>query len=201
MLKEYKSITEIVGPLMLVEGVNGVKYDELVEITARDGSIRLGKVLEVNGDKAMVQLFESAQGIQMSTSKARFLGKSLELAVSEDMLGRVFDGLGRPKDGGAPVTYYVAAWPKANGKIMDGVYEAEQTHPKPVYKDERQKFLADWLSGRYNARMAFEFPAEDVEELEIVEEVKEPDRKQATTPRWRQVKEKRARRKKGRVKA
>ena len=103
MLKEYKSITEIVGPLMLVEGVNGVKYDELVEITARDGSIRLGKVLEVNGDKAMVQLFESAQGIQMSTSKARFLGKSLELAVSEDMLGRVFDGLGRPKDGGAPV--------------------------------------------------------------------------------------------------
>lgn len=103
MLKEYKSITEIVGPLMLVEGVNGVKYDELVEITAKDGSIRLGKVLEVNGDKAMVQLFESAQGIQMSTSKARFLGKSLELAVSEDMLGRVFDGLGRPKDGGAPV--------------------------------------------------------------------------------------------------
>ncbi len=103
MLKEYKSITEIVGPLMLVEGVNGVKYDELVEITARDSSIRLGKVLEVNGDKAMVQLFESAQGIQMSTSKARFLGKSLELAVSEDMLGRVFDGLGRPKDGGAPV--------------------------------------------------------------------------------------------------
>ncbi len=103
MLKEYKSITEIVGPLMLVEGVNGVKYDELVEITARDGSIRLGKVLEVNGDKAMVQLFESAQGIQMSTSKARFLGKSLELAVSEDMLGRVFDGLGRPKDGGAPI--------------------------------------------------------------------------------------------------
>ena len=103
MLKEYKSITEIVGPLMLVEGVNGVKYDELVEITARDGSIRLGKVLEVNGDKAMVQLFESAQGIQMSTSKARFLGKSLELAVSEDMLGRVFDGLGRAKVGGAPV--------------------------------------------------------------------------------------------------
>ncbi|MDE6550922.1 MAG: V-type ATP synthase subunit B [Clostridia bacterium] len=103
MLKEYKSITEIVGPLMLVEGVSGVKYDELVEITAKDGGIRLGKVLEVNGDKAMVQLFESAQGIQMSTSKARFLGKSLELAVSEDMLGRVFDGLGRPKDGGAPI--------------------------------------------------------------------------------------------------
>lgn len=103
MLKEYKTIREIVGPLMLVEGVEGVKYDELVEIAAKDGSVRLGKVLEVNGDKAMVQLFESSQGIQMSTSKARFLGRSMELAVSEDMLGRVFDGLGRPKDGGAPV--------------------------------------------------------------------------------------------------
>ena len=103
MLKEYKSITEIVGPLMLVEGVSGVKYDELVEITAKDGGVRLGRVLEVNGDKAMVQLFENSQGIQMSTSKARFLGKSLDLAVSEDMLGRVFDGMGRPKDGGAPI--------------------------------------------------------------------------------------------------
>lgn len=103
MLKEYKTIREIVGPLMLVEGVEGVKYDELVEIAARDGSLRLGKVLEIDGDKAMVQLFESSQGIQMSTSKARFLGRSLELGVSEDMLGRVFDGLGRPKDGGAPV--------------------------------------------------------------------------------------------------
>ncbi len=103
MLKEYKTIREIVGPLMLVEGVEGVKYDELVEIAARDGSVRLGKVLEIDGDKAMVQLFESSQGIQMSTSKARFLGRSLELGVSEDMLGRVFDGMGRPKDGGAPV--------------------------------------------------------------------------------------------------
>lgn len=103
MLKEYKTIREIVGPLMLVEGVEGVKYDELVEIAAADGEVRLGKVLEVDGDNAMVQLFESSQGIQMSTSKARFLGRSMELAVSEDMLGRVFDGLGRPKDGGAPV--------------------------------------------------------------------------------------------------
>lgn len=101
MMKEYKSIREIVGPLMLVEGVEGVKYDELVEIVAQDGTIRRGKVLEINGDKAMVQLFEGAQGIQMSSSKARFLGRSLELAVSEDMLGRVFDGLGHPKDGGA----------------------------------------------------------------------------------------------------
>lgn len=103
MLKEYKSIKEIVGPLMLVSGVEGVKYDELVEISGQDGSVRRGKVLEVNGDNALVQLFEGSQGIQMSTSKARFLGRSLELGVSEDMLGRVFDGLGNPKDGGAPV--------------------------------------------------------------------------------------------------
>lgn len=103
MLKEYKSIKEIVGPLMLVSGVDGVKYDELVEISGQDGSIRRGKVLEVNGDNALVQLFEGSQGIQMSTSKARFLGRSLELGVSEDMLGRVFDGLGNPKDGGAAI--------------------------------------------------------------------------------------------------
>ena len=103
MLKEYKSIREIVGPLMLVDGVEGVAYNELVEIKGKDGSIRRGKVLEVNRDKALVQLFEGAQGIQMSTSKARFLGRSLELAVSEDMLGRVFDGMGNPKDGGAPI--------------------------------------------------------------------------------------------------
>ena len=103
MLKEYKSIKEIVGPLMLVSGVEGVKYDELVEISGQDGSVRRGKVLEVNGDNALVQLFEGSQGIQMSTSKARFLGRSLELGVSEDMLGRVFDGLGNPKDGGAAI--------------------------------------------------------------------------------------------------
>ena len=103
MLKEYKSIKEIVGPLMLVDGVSGVKYDELVEVVSKDDEIRSGKVLEVNGDKALVQLFEPSQGIQMSTSRARFLGKSIELPVSEEMLGRVFDGMGRPKDGGPEI--------------------------------------------------------------------------------------------------
>ena len=103
MLKEYKTIREVVGPLMLVEGVEGVKYEELVEIRQENGEIRSGKVLEINKDKALVQLFEPSQGIKISTSKARFLGKSVELAVSEEMLGRVFDGMGRPKDGGAPI--------------------------------------------------------------------------------------------------
>lgn len=103
MLKEYKTIREVVGPLMLVEGVEGVKYEELVEIRQEDGEVRNGKVLEINRDKALVQLFEPSQGIKMSTAKARFLGRSVELPVSEEMLGRVFDGMGRPKDGASPI--------------------------------------------------------------------------------------------------
>ena len=106
MRKEYKSIKEVVGPLMLVEGVEGATYDELVEIEQADGEVRSGKVLEIDGDKALVQLFESARGLQISTSKARFLGHAVELGVSKDMLGRVFDGMGRPKDGGAEKDFY-----------------------------------------------------------------------------------------------
>lgn len=103
MLKEYRTIKEVVGPLMLVDGVEGAKFDELVEIEQDNGEVRNGRVLEVNGDKALVQLFEGSSGLKISTAKARFLGKSIELAVSEDMLGRVFDGMGRPKDNGAPI--------------------------------------------------------------------------------------------------
>lgn len=100
MYKEYRTIKEVVGPLMLVDNVEGVKYNEMVEICQADGDIRRGKVLEVNGNKALVQLFESSSGLQISTSKARFMGRSLELGVSEDMLGRIFDGMGNPIDGG-----------------------------------------------------------------------------------------------------
>lgn len=103
MLKEYKTIREVVGPLMLVDNVEGVSYNELVEIVEKNGNIRKGKVLEVNRDKALVQLFESTQGLQVTSSKARFLGKSLELSVSVDMLGRVFNGMGEPIDGGAKI--------------------------------------------------------------------------------------------------
>lgn len=100
MPKEYRTIREIAGPLMLVDEVEGVTYDELVEIDTQDGQTRKGKVLEVNGDKALVQLFESSSGINLAESKVRFLGKPMELGVSIDMLGRVFDGLGNPKDSG-----------------------------------------------------------------------------------------------------
>lgn len=103
MLKEYKTIKEVVGPLMLVEGVSGATYNELVEIEQDTGEIRRGKVLEVNGDRALVQLFESSQGLRISTSRARFLGRGIELAVSMDILGRVFDGMGNPLDGGEAV--------------------------------------------------------------------------------------------------
>ncbi|MGG7178639.1 V-type ATP synthase subunit B [Clostridium paraputrificum] len=100
MLKEYRTVTEVVGPLMVVEGVEGVKYDELVEIELQTGEKRRGKVLEVNGTKAMVQVFEGSSGINLKGTKAKFLGRPLEIGVSEDMLGRVFDGMGRPNDDG-----------------------------------------------------------------------------------------------------
>ena len=100
MLKEYRTIKEVVGPLMLVEHVAGVTYNELVEIRQANGELRRGKVLEVNGDQALVQLFESSNGLQIDTATARFLGHSIELGVSMDMLGRVFDGMGNPRDDG-----------------------------------------------------------------------------------------------------
>jgi len=98
--KEYRTISEIAGPLMLVQEVAGVKYNELVEIELADGSIRRGQVLEVSGDTALVQVFEGTSGLNLGTAKVRFLGRGLELAVSLDILGRVFDGLGRPRDTG-----------------------------------------------------------------------------------------------------
>lgn len=100
MLKEYKTISEVAGPLMLVKGVDGVAYDELGEIQLQNGERRRCKVLEVNGNDVLVQLFESSAGINLQDSKVSFLGHSQELAVSEDMLGRVFSGMGRPIDGG-----------------------------------------------------------------------------------------------------
>ena len=103
MLKEYRTVTEVVGPLMVVEGVEGVKYDELVEIELQTGEKRRGKVLEVNGSKAMVQIFEGSSGINLKGTKAKFLGRPLEIGVSEDMLGRVFDGMGRANDNGPDI--------------------------------------------------------------------------------------------------
>lgn len=100
MPKEYRTIEEVAGPLMLVKDVANVHYNDLGEIELADGEKRRCKVLEINGTDALVQLFENSVGINLSNSKVRFLGRSMELGVSEDMLSRVFDGLGRPIDGG-----------------------------------------------------------------------------------------------------
>ncbi len=103
MPKEYRTIQEVAGPLMMVHGVVNVTYNELGEIELANGEIRRCKVLEVDGSTALVQLFESSTGINLESSKVRFLGHCMELGVSEDMLGRVFDGQGRPIDGGPEI--------------------------------------------------------------------------------------------------
>ncbi len=103
MLKEYRSVSEIVGPLMLIEQVEGVTYGELAEIEMAGGVLRRGRVLEVAGDKALVQIFEGSTGMNVEECKVRFLGKGIELPVSMDILGRVFDGLGRARDKGPKI--------------------------------------------------------------------------------------------------
>ena len=103
MPKEYRTIEEVAGPLMLIKDVSGVTYNELGEIELKNGETRRCRVLEIDGSNALVQLFENSTGINLAESKVRFSGRQMELAVSEDMLGRVFDGLGRPSDGGPEI--------------------------------------------------------------------------------------------------
>ena len=103
MPKEYRTIEEVSGPLMLVKDVTDVNYNDLGEIELASGEVRRCKVLEINGGDALVQLFDSSAGINLSNSKVRFLGRSMELGVSKDMLSRVFDGMGRPIDGGPEI--------------------------------------------------------------------------------------------------
>ena len=110
MIREYKTIEEVAGPLMLVKQVDGVKYDELGEIELPTGEIRRCRVLEVNGRSVLVQLFDSSAGMSLADSKVRFMGHGVELPVSEHMLGRVLDGMGEPIDGGAPIDDRVARW-------------------------------------------------------------------------------------------
>ncbi|MDN6243933.1 MAG: V-type ATP synthase subunit B, partial [Tetragenococcus koreensis] len=103
MLKEYRSVSEISGPLMMVENVEGVKYDELVEIRTDSGEIRQGQVLEISDDKAVVQIFEGTNNLGAQDSRVRFLGRGLTLGASPDMMGRIFDGLGQPVDDGPKI--------------------------------------------------------------------------------------------------
>jgi V/A-type H+-transporting ATPase subunit B len=103
MLKEYQTVVDISGPLMLVEQVDNVKYGHIVDIELGDGMMRHGQILQVENDKALVQVFEGTTGIDVEKTTARFLGRPLELGVSPDILGRVFNGLGEPNDGGPEI--------------------------------------------------------------------------------------------------
>jgi len=103
MIKEYLTISEVAGPLIIVEKTIDVKYQELVEIELFSGEIRRGQVLEIAEDKAVVQVFEGSTGIDVSNTKVRFLGKVIELPISLDVLGRIFDGSGRPIDDGPQI--------------------------------------------------------------------------------------------------
>src|SRR5690554_4312944 len=132
-VKEYKTITEIVGPLMLVEKVEGVKYDELVEVRLANGEKRFGQVLEVDGDTAVVQLFGSSQGVKIDDAKAVFLGHGIELSLSPDILGRVFDGMGNPTDG--------------KGNIIPDVKRDINGQPlNPVARDYPNEFIQTGIS-------------------------------------------------------
>ncbi|MBE3091352.1 MAG: V-type ATP synthase subunit B, partial [Candidatus Atribacteria bacterium] len=103
MIKEYLTISDVAGPLIVVEKTIDVKYQELVEIELSSGEIRRGQVLEITEDKAVVQVFEGTTGIDVSNTKVRFLGKVMELPISLDVLGRIFDGSGRPIDDGPQI--------------------------------------------------------------------------------------------------
>jgi V/A-type H+-transporting ATPase subunit B len=132
MLKEYKSISNISGPLLHVEGVEGVKYEELVDIKLDDGTVRSGRVLEVNRDNALVQVFEGTTGIDSENTRVVFLGRGTHMYLSGDILGKVFSGLGRPKTdkdkiipeksldiNGAPINPYARDYP--NEFIQTGI--------------------------------------------------------------------------------
>lgn len=133
MLKEYRTIGEVVGPLMAVEKVSGVKFEELIEVRLQTGEIRRGQVLEVQEDKALVQIFEGTAGVNLKDSKVRFLGHPLQLGVSMDMMGRVFDGLGRPKDNGTPIL--PEKMMDVNGEVIN-----------PVARDYPDEFIQTGIS-------------------------------------------------------
>lgn len=133
MAREYRTIEDVAGPLMLVRNVQNVKYDELGEIELPSGEIRLCRVLEIDGEDAMVQLFESSIGISVNSGKVRFLGKGLELAVSTDMLGRVFTGMGRPRDGGPDI-------------IPDKMLNVNGTPINPAARDYPNEFIQTGVS-------------------------------------------------------
>lgn len=133
MIKEYRTIEDVSGPLMLVKRVDGVKYDELGEIELPSGEIRRCRVLEINGSNVLVQLFDSAAGLNLAFSKVRFLGHGVQLAVSADMLGRVFSGMGDPIDGGVKI-------------IPDATLDINGTPINPAARNYPDEFIQTGVS-------------------------------------------------------
>ena len=133
MLKEYRTVSEVVGPLMLVERVEGISFEELVDIKLHTGEHRRGRVIEVDKDKAMVQLFEGSTGINLESTSVRFLGRPLELAVSEDMIGRAFNGLGESIDDGPEI-------------IPEDKRDVNGTAINPVSRDYPSEFIQTGIS-------------------------------------------------------
>ncbi len=121
-MKEYKNILEVVGPLLVVDGVDDATYDEEVEIFVNETDSRVGKVLEVNGSKAVIQLYDSNTGIDPHRARIRFKGKPLSLKVSQEMLGRIFDGNGQVRDNGPALLSYEMR--DINGSVMNPVLRA-----------------------------------------------------------------------------
>jgi|TARA_B110000196_G_scaffold62310_2_gene51910 V/A-type H+-transporting ATPase subunit B len=147
---QYSNIAEIKGPLVVVDGVENAAFDELVEIETNEGEKRLGKVLEVGNGKAIVQVFEGTTGLSVSGTNAKFVGKVMEMPVSEQVLGRVFDGLGRPKDGlpdlvaesfldinGAPMNPAEREYPKdfiqTGVSVIDGMLTLVRGQKLPIF--------------------------------------------------------------------
>ncbi len=140
MLKEYQTVSQIYGPLMLVESVDNAKFGHIVDIEIADGTIRHGQILQVEKDKVLVQVFEGTEGVDVDRSTVRFIGKPMELAVSPEILGRVFDGIGQPKDdgpailatkkldiNGSPINPYARDYP--NEFIQTGISTIDGLNP------------------------------------------------------------------------
>ncbi len=117
IVREYETISEVRGPLLVVEGISDAAYDELVEIELPGGERRKGRVLDTGRGYAVVQVFEGTTGISKTNAKVRFLARTLEVKVSEEMLGRVFNGLGEPIDGGPPIISGI--WRDVNGEPLN----------------------------------------------------------------------------------
>lgn len=150
MSTQYKTIKEIAGPLVIVGGVSNIKYEELVSVELADGSRRRGRVLEVDKDKAVVQMFEPTQGVDVESASVTFLGKTMQVGVSLDLLGRVFDGAGRPKDGlpdivpedmldinGAPINPFTREFPsdfiQTGVSTIDGLNTLVRGQKLPIF--------------------------------------------------------------------